>query len=92
MSGLSLALETAFPLAWEHAEALSTIRHDVARRTRAVASFEGSLRAVCYSCREDLPGSEFHRNAGRPNGLTGVCRACAYTNARRRRAARLDAT
>ena len=72
MSGLSLALETAFPLSWEHSEAVSTIRQDVARRTRAAAAFEASVRAVCYSCREDLPGSEFHRNAERPNGLTGV--------------------
>ena len=96
VSGLSVALETAFPLAWEHAEALSTIRQDVARRARAVAAFEASLRAVCYSCREDLPGSAFHRNGERPNGLTGVCKPCASTIARRRRdatrAARLDAT
>ena len=57
----------------DRAAALSTLRHDIARRQRA-ASREGEKR--CPACATVLPVSDFGANAARPDGLQSVCRAC----------------
>lgn len=37
----------------------------------------------CYSCQETKPLDEFHRNSGKADGHTSVCKPCACARTRR---------
>jgi hypothetical protein len=65
-----------YPTAGERAEAASRLRHEIARRQRRAVMSSRTLK-VCPTCNTAKPHADFHRHAGRPDGLQWQCRGCA---------------